>query len=118
MKIKLCPICIGVSSSWLLLQFGVLAGFLPLSQVEILIAILMGMSVVGIAYQGENRIPAILVGLPLAYWFASNITWINLVIEIVILAFVGYIYLVLPAQKEVGTDRKVSAVEEKLKKCC
>ncbi len=113
MKIKLCSICIVVGGSWLLLQAGVLLGLLPLPSVQVLIALLMGASVVGIAYQGKRRWPIIIFGLALAFILVNNITWITFAFELGILGVVAYFRFVLPSE-----DGKVKALEKKLEKCC
>lgn len=52
---KICPICAGVSSTWLWMLAAKFLGY----EIEMIVpAILMGGSVVGIAYQIEERLSA------------------------------------------------------------
>jgi len=44
---KICPICVGVSLTWLWLLFGMSLGFLSVSRYELPTAILMGASIGG-----------------------------------------------------------------------
>lgn len=55
--IKVCPICAGVSGTWLMLITGMYAGILEPEQWKTLTAVLVGGSVVGIAYQVEKFLP-------------------------------------------------------------
>jgi hypothetical protein len=55
---QVCPICAGVSATWLLIIAGVAANFLEAGVWLLVAGILMGGSVVGIAYQAEKRLPA------------------------------------------------------------
>lgn len=52
---KICPICAGVSGTWLWMLAARILGY----EIEVIIlAMLMGGSVVGIAYQIEKRLPS------------------------------------------------------------
>src|SRR3989344_2590488 len=52
----LCPICSGVSATWLFLTAFVIAGFLEREAFMPLVLLLMGGTVVGISYQGERAL--------------------------------------------------------------
>lgn len=56
--VQICPICAGVSATWLLILTGAALGFLEARTWLLLAGILMGGSVTGIAYQAEKRLPA------------------------------------------------------------
>lgn len=45
---KICPICAGVTLTWLWMLFGMGVGFLSVSRYEFIVAILMGASIGGI----------------------------------------------------------------------
>ena len=51
---KICPICAGVSGSWLILTAGIVFGHWS-GDYKLPIAMLMGGTVVGIAFQGETK---------------------------------------------------------------
>lgn len=53
---KICPICAGIAGTWSWMLAGILIGLIPASFI-LPVAILMGGSVVGIAYQLEKRLP-------------------------------------------------------------
>ncbi len=52
----ICAICAGVSGTWAWMLLGMLTGKLPITSYQLPAAILMGGSVVGIAYQLEDRV--------------------------------------------------------------
>lgn len=62
LKMHVCPICAGVSSTWIVL---LIARWWGLSVDPIMIGILMGGSVVGIAYTSEKHLPVSRSG---AFW--------------------------------------------------
>lgn len=55
---RICPICAGVSGTWLWMLIGIFLGLLPTTHYQLLTALLMGGSVVGIAYQLEKKLTA------------------------------------------------------------
>jgi len=130
---KVCPICGGVSLTWFLVLLGILVGYLSPMTYQLIVAVLMGGTVVGMAYQGEKRMnirpenflkfrTAIIVpGFILVYFALMNVSWLTLAIEAVVLAAVTYLYFILP-QSEKGSspknEEKVAELEEKMKNCC
>lgn len=48
LPIQICPICAGVTLTWLWMLFGMWFGLLDVSRYELLVAILMGASIGGI----------------------------------------------------------------------
>lgn len=120
-RIKICPICAVVSMAWILMTAGVLAGKLPFADYQVPIAILMGGTVVGIAYKKEKgRMFVIPAGFLLVYLALKYVNWVVFGIEVVVLGIVAYIYFVLPektTKAEDGHD-KIREIEEKLKNCC
>src|SRR3989344_5029879 len=119
---QICPFCAGVSGSWIVMTFGILAGYFPFLEYELAVAILMGGTVVGIAYQGELRFrfPVMIIGFGIAYWFLNHLSWLTFGIEIIILAVVGYAYFFRPAGTvaRANSPANVKKLEEKLKNCC
>ena len=49
---KICVVCAGVSLTWLTLSFLILLGLVPATDYLVLVALLLGGTVVGIVYQG------------------------------------------------------------------
>ena len=129
---KVCPICAGISLTWLLLIPPIFLGGLPFTNYQLLVAILMGGTVVGIAYQGEKvfdwaaenifkfRAPVIVIGFVLAFLALQNLSWFTLVLEGVLLAIIGYLYFVEPYRKvKSGSNlTEVKRLEEEMKNCC
>jgi hypothetical protein len=130
---KVCPICAGVSLTWLWILVGILLDALPVTSYQLLVSILMGGTVVGIAYQGEKsmniasknflkfRTAIIVPGFILVYFALANVSWLTLIIEAAVLTVVTYLFFILPSDKAISlpTDkRKVAELEEKMKECC
>ncbi len=125
---RLCPVCLGVSGTWIWLSAAVLIGGLNWEVYQLLIAVLLGGTVVGIAYQGEYRsrfasahpllwkLLVLVIGFPLAYAAVRRLSWPLLVLEILILAGIGYMYFIRkPEQK---SPHHETTLEKKLKQCC
>ncbi len=130
---QICPICAGVSASWLLLTALILAGYLDADKFLAPILLLMGGSVVGIAYQGEKslawagrypflwKITVIILGMPLAFWAAQGISSAMLLGEILLLSALAYLFFIKPAGKAASAGEasdKIQDLEDKLKNCC
>jgi len=122
---RICPVCVGVSGSWILLSLGVLTGYLLFAEYQTVVALLMGGTVVGLAYQGRResplfRFPVIVGGFGLVYWLVNHLTWLTFGIELILLIFAGYVYFVRPARKpaRAETSDRTKQLEEKLKNCC
>jgi len=118
MKTKICLICTVISAIWLSLSAGIAWGFLSSAYLTA-VALLMGGTVVGIAYQADRKFKLfiILLGMPLAYLFVANLNRLIVVIEFVIIILIAYLLFV----KSFGTEDNTSLskrIEEKLKHCC
>jgi len=55
LSIKICPICAGVSLTWFWMLFGIGYGLLSIDKYQLITAILMGGSVVGITNKLEEK---------------------------------------------------------------
>ncbi len=129
-SLRICPICVGVSGTWILFTAAVLAGYLP-GDYKLPIAMLMGGSVVGIAFQGEKRFkwaaddifywkaPVIIVGMPVAYWLFIKMSWAVLALEIILLAFAAYVLFAGSGGEKSQTNKhKVDEIKKKMESCC
>lgn len=129
---KICPICAGVSGSWLILTAGVVLGRWS-GDYKLPIAMLMGATVAGIAFQGEARFdwakkgiymwkaPVVIIGMPVAYWLFKNMSLWTLVVEILFLSILIYYFFVRSSRSnsaEHVDDRHVRELENKMKGCC
>ena len=121
---KICPICAGISGSWLILTAGILLARWP-------IAMLMGGTVVGIAFQGEAKFnwakkgiymwkaPVIILGMPVAYWLFQNMSLTTLAVEILILSVLIYFFFIRSSHAGKNIDgHHVVELEDKMKNCC
>ena len=55
LPIQICPICAGVSLTWLWMLFGMSSGMLSIEKYQLMTAILMGGSIVGITNKLEEK---------------------------------------------------------------
>lgn len=118
MNIRICRLCAGVSLLWLSLSAGVAFGFLPISDFQLPIAVLMGGTVVGIAYQRNSlrwKTTVVIIGMPLAYLLLVNLSTTIVIIEFVILVAFAF---VLFGRKTPADSERVRDLEEKMKSCC
>lgn len=127
-----CPICMGVSGTWLSLSIAVVATYLPLATWEMPIALLMGGSIVGIAYQGVQRIAwaaarpvlwktlVLVPGFALAHAALRNLSLVVIVIEMIILSIIMYAYFWRTRARQYAEYRggRLAAIKKQLKNCC
>ena|SRR3989344_4631410 len=116
---KICWICVTISGLWLVMSTFVAWHIVPLEVLQLPIALLMGGSIVGIAYQRHSfrwKIAIIAIGMPIAFLLITNLTKITVFIELVILLAIAYKLFVY----KVNNDDKGRAheLEEKMKNCC
>lgn len=124
---KVCPICAGVSGTWMLM-LG--ARFLGYFVDPSLLALLLGASVAGVAYQLEKKLAQgrsellfkalfILVGFIAAYEIVQN-QWFLVIGVLVILSLLAYAFLRVPNPPAGGkkVSKRVESLEEKMKQCC
>lgn len=126
---RICVICAGVSLTWLSLTFFILKGLFPASYFLFPIAILMGGTVVGIAFQGEKRFkwasnlfywkgPVVVIGFIIAYLLLVNMSWTAFAIELVLLGFLTYFLFLQPSVDKSSSGRNTTELERKLEDCC
>lgn len=123
---RICPICAGVSGTWLIM---LVLRFLGYSVPGVLLSLLMGGSVVGLGYQLEKRLPpgrsalifktlffcggfTIVYGIVLMNWFLAAAALLALLL-IILLFF-------LPTQSpvEAPAGDSVKQLEKQLEDCC
>ncbi len=125
---KICPICAGVSGTWLWMLAAKFLGF----QIDLIIpAMLMGGSVVGIAYQLEKKLPAASSGwqtplllktlfIPAGFIAAYGILvqwWIVFLVALVFLLLASFLFL-FSGNKPSSQKEAVKELEKKMKDCC
>lgn len=126
---QICPICAGVSLTWLTLTTLMLSGLLASSFYFLVTGMLMGGTVVGIAFQGEKRfkwarnifywkMPITVIGFIIAYLLLVNMSWTTVIIELIILGTLIYFLFLQPSGGKSSLGRNVSELEKKLEDCC
>lgn len=121
---RVCPICAGVSATWIWIVTGIYLGWLSAVSWILLAAIAMGGSVVGIAYQVEKRVSRKLLwkvlfiplGFALVYSLLEGM-WNVFFLSLGLIAFLLISFLGLPKASERDND-KVKKLEKELEDCC
>ncbi|MDP1719094.1 MAG: hypothetical protein Q8L24_01575 [bacterium] len=121
---QICPICAGVSGTWLWLLIAYFIG-IPIDPV--LPAMLMGGSVVGVMYQIEKRLPTGRLPLlwktlfiPAGFFSAYSILmqwWIALLGALAFLGIISCVFL-LPKKNNGVHKESVDKLEKQMKNCC
>lgn len=121
---QICPTCAGVAGTWLWILGGVFAGTLNFDSWKLIVAIMMGGSVVGATYQGEyyrirgSTLAWKMIMVPVGFiWVYSVVTaqFVVAAIAIVTLAAASIWFLLPRKQKSSAATR---LLEEKMKSCC
>lgn len=125
---KVCPICAGVSVTWLWMLAGLYAGWLIAEGWRIAAAMAMGGSVVGIAYQIEKRLPPgrspllwktffIPAGFIAAYSLVS-LWFVGFAVTSAFLVMFAWGFLREPQRRAAQGRHAVEELENKMKNCC
>ncbi len=119
LRFKICPICAGVFLTWLGL---LILKFLNYSFDFLILALLMGGSVVGIVYKLGENIKSDknlflwkLIAIPLGFLGFYNLIYFRLLWFILAAFFVVILFFIL---KNNYNNQKVEEIEKKLKNCC
>src|SRR3989344_961755 len=108
---RVCPICAGVSLTWIWLVTGYFLGY----QIDLLIpALFMGGSVVGISQQLDKKLKIIFIslGFIVAYSILSE-NWVTLLVFLAIILLI--LFLFNNKNKKLNSNKEL---EEKIKNCC
>ena len=121
-NIRICLICAGVALTWLSMLLLRFIGY-PIS-IPIL-AMLMGGSVVGIAYQLERRLPeghsALLfkmVFIPIGFVAAYSIVLEQWVLSIAVVVILALVYFGCRAWTPQSANGAPLELKKKLEECC
>lgn len=125
---RICPICAGVAGTWLWIFGGMFVGVLPASNFQLPTAILMGGSVVGIAYQIERRLFAgrseilfKLFFIPVGFIAVYGLLLSRYALAgsaIAILAMIALLFLKTRIGKEPDKDKRIKEIEKQMENCC
>ena len=119
MKTNICLICVGVTSMWLILSAGVAWGYLAPSAFLIPIAILMGGTVVGIAYRRDSlrwKTFIIVLGMTLAYFAIVHLSGPVVIMEFIVMLIIASLLFVRRAGGK--DDEHVRKLEKQMEQCC
>jgi hypothetical protein len=126
LPVRVCAICAGTAGTWIWLLVGVLTGGLSFVTYMPVVAILMGGSVVGIAYQSEKYLrigrSALLwkaLFIPLGFgtvWSVTNFEFGFVILGVIVLLAVAGFFLEPPLRKTEAA--RAARLEENMKDCC
>ncbi|MEK7669200.1 MAG: hypothetical protein AAB350_01225 [Patescibacteria group bacterium] len=120
---KICPICAGVSGTWIWLMIGYFLGY----QINLVIpSMLMGGSVVGLAFQlgeklgrGKSLILWKTLFMPAGFVLAYSILfkeWLLFSAALIFLLVIAFLFL---SKNEKKSDRQVvEELKKKMDNCC
>jgi len=130
LPVKICAICAGTATTWIWMLAGILAGELMFAAYMPVVTILMGGSVVGIAYQGNRYLKEGRSGLlwkalfiPLGFgtvWSVANFAFGFVILGVAVLAAIAGAFLTLPFRRNRTPQNGAAAkrLEEAMKDCC
>jgi len=121
----ICPICVGVSATWLWLLGAYYFGY----AVDLtLVSLLMGGSVVGIAYTSEKRLTPGKNGLlwkalfiPAGFGLVYSLLieqWVAMAAALVVIVALLLIFFLVGRGPIEATSDAAVLLEEKMKQCC
>ncbi|OGM96883.1 MAG: hypothetical protein A3J46_03890 [Candidatus Yanofskybacteria bacterium RIFCSPHIGHO2_02_FULL_41_11] len=127
--LKICPICAGVTGTWIWILVGIWTGLLEADSWRLVAAIAMGGSVVGIAYQLEKKVRAEksiawkILFIPTGFALTYNLiyfSWIYAALLLIVISFLLFIFLGRPVfnGRHANKDGRVVDIEEEMKNCC
>ena len=118
-KISLCAMCVAISGIWLVLSAGVAWSFISREIYLMPIALLMGGTVVGIAYRSGSKKTIVFLGMPIAYFLVSNLNKSLVVIELILMVIISYLSFIKFRNDKIADEPKsVHEIEEQMKNCC
>ena len=128
-KIKICSVCAVVSLTWLLISVGIVTGLLESDSWKLIVAIAMGGTAVGTAFQAEKRfnwhspmikLTIVIIGFILAYFAITSISFWVLIFEAAIILVLGYLFFIfgIGNNANIEDSKKLKELEEKMKDCC
>src|SRR3989344_1296003 len=127
---SVCAICAGVSGAWVLLSFAILTDLAQAAVYLSVITLLMGGTVVGIAYQAEKkfgwqgeksfwlRFAIIAVGFYAAHVAVGSLSWPVFVFELAVLSALAYLFFVRRDASAGPHSPEAEKLEKELENCC
>ena len=123
-ELKICPVCAGVAGTW---AWMLVARFIGYEVDLMILSMLLGGSIVGIAYQIEKRslprqssvllkISFIPIGFISVYGLLSQ-WWIMFGISMIVLLGIAFLFL-RQSKNPDNSQKTIEDLKEKLKNCC
>lgn len=131
MKTNICPFCVMVSALWLILSAGMAWGYFDSADYLLPTALLMGGTVVGVAYQGEKKLVwaasrsllwkmlTVPLGMALSYFALTHPSrWVVAVEFVILLSLARLLFVKRSADSGLTSTERVRSIEEQMKQCC
>ncbi len=125
MPFKICPVCAGVAGTWLWMLTGKFFGY---TVDTVVLTLLMGGSVVGIAYQIEKHIPTTrspvffkLLFIPIGLIAADSLIafrWTHFLVALLAMLVVSLEFLNHPKPHSQTESKKVEELKKRMQNCC
>lgn len=124
---NICPICAGVAGTWLWILAEMYVGSLKAENWQLAAAMLMGGTVVGVAYRIEKKLPPFrsqllwkTIFIPFGFAAAYNVLlrqWGMTFVFLALLSLFSFI-LLSSRQNNKTSNEAVEQLKEKMKDCC
>ncbi len=124
---QICPICVGVSLTWIGIIIALAFNLLPYNSYQLQIAILMGGTVVGLVYKLEKHIKInfiliwktlfVIIGFFTVYNLAIS-NWLISFVGIILIAIVTFLFKKISKTELLEESKSLKEIQEKMKNCC
>ncbi len=124
---QICPICVGVSLTWIGIIIALAFNLLPYNSYQLQIAILMGGTVVGLVYKLEKHIKInfiliwktlfVIIGFFTVYNLAIS-NWLISFVGIILIAIVTFLFKKISKTELLEESKSLKETQEKMKNCC
>ena len=124
---NVCPICAGVFLTWLWMLVGMFLGLLSTENYQLITAVLMGGTVVGLMSKLEQFIKpkfvliwkALFVALGfVAVYSLISVDWIIFLVGVILAVAFTFAFKIPKVRQENQESEKRKELEEKMKNCC
>ncbi|MBI2042040.1 MAG: hypothetical protein HYT20_03415 [Candidatus Nealsonbacteria bacterium] len=124
---KICPICAGISGTWLWVISGLYLGWLDAENWRLFAAMGMGSSIVGIAYQLEKKISnkslllwkTLFIPAGFAAMYGALMQKFDILSGgLIFLLIIVTVFLLPVAEKSKQNQTKIQELKNKMKNCC
>ena len=127
LPVQICPLCAGVSLTWILIFFGMFFEKLSIFDYQLPTAILAGGTIAGLMSKLEKfiKLKFILIwktvfvvsGFMAVYGLVTR-EWTALVVSMVVNIIVTFLFKKHEAEQENQKSEKVKELEKKMESCC